>query len=39
MIEECTNCYKDVDEVVIHAEKVGISKNVCRVKPVLVIKS
>lgn len=39
MVEECGDCYKDVDEVVNHSEKMKISKSVCRVKPVLVIKS
>lgn len=38
MIEECCGCYKDVDAVVRHSEDVGITKTVCRVKPLLVIK-
>lgn len=38
MIEECSECYKDVNAVVDHSQKMGITKTVCRVKPVLVIK-
>lgn len=38
MVEECAGCYKDVENVVDHSEKVGISKNVCRLKPILVLK-
>lgn len=38
MVEECAGCYKDVEAVVEHSEKVGLSKSVCRVKPILVIK-
>lgn len=38
MIEECSNCYKDVNTVVNHSEKMDITKTVCRVKPILVIK-
>lgn len=38
MVEECGECYKDVEEVVRHSEQVGISRRVCRVKPILVIK-
>lgn len=38
MIEESPGCYKDVEIVINHIEKVGISKKVCSVKPILVIK-
>lgn len=38
IVEECAGCYKDVEEVVKHSEKVGISRRVCRVTPILVIK-
>ncbi|ELA42582.1 uncharacterized protein VICG_00334 [Vittaforma corneae ATCC 50505] len=38
MVEECANCYKDVEVVVNHSQKIGVSKNVCRVKPILVLK-
>lgn len=38
MVEECSECYKDVDAVVEHSERVGITRTVCRVRPILVIK-
>ena len=38
MTEECGGCYKDVEEVVRHSEKAGVSKTVCRAKPILVLK-
>ena len=38
MVEESPGCYKNVDLVVDHTEKVGICKKVCSVKPILVIK-
>lgn len=38
MVEECAGCYKDVEMVVQHSQKIGVSKNVCRVKPILVLK-
>lgn len=38
IVEECGDCYKDVEAVVKHSEKIGVSKTVCRVKPILVLK-
>lgn len=38
MVEECSGCYKDVEAVVEHSEKIGVSVTVCRVKPILVLK-
>lgn len=38
LIEEACGCYKDVDRVVEHSDKIGITNIVARVKPVIVIK-
>lgn len=38
MVEECGGCYKNVEAVVEHSRKIAISKTVCRLKPVLVLK-
>ncbi|KAM0679962.1 hypothetical protein GINT2_001904 [Glugoides intestinalis] len=38
VVEECGECYKDVEAVVNHSERIGVSKTVCRVKPILVLK-
>lgn len=38
MVEESPWCYKNVDNVVCHSEKIGICRRVCSVRPILVIK-
>jgi len=38
LAEEAPNAYKDVDEVVDVVDKVGLSKKVARLKPLIVIK-
>lgn len=38
LVEEAPGAYKDVTVVVDHCEKIGITKKVCKVEPVVVIK-
>eukprot|EP00866_Antonospora_locustae_P001950 jgi/Antlo1/1950/122 len=38
LVEEAPGAYKDISAVVDHCEKIGISRKVCRVVPVVVIK-
>lgn len=38
MVEEACGCYKDVTRVVEHSAKVGLTRTVARVRPVIVIK-
>lgn len=38
LVEEAPDAYKDVSRVVEHCEKIGISKRVCKLEPVVVIK-
>lgn len=38
LVEEAPGCYKDVTRVVSHSNKVGISKSVARLRPIVVIK-
>ncbi|KAF9760744.1 tRNA-splicing ligase RtcB like protein [Nosema granulosis] len=38
LVEEAPSCYKDVDSVVDISQRIGVSKKVCKVKPVIVIK-
>lgn len=38
ILEEAPNCYKDIEIVVNHCEKMGINKKIARTKPLIVIK-
>jgi len=38
LVEEAPAAYKDIDEVVNVVEKVGLSKKVCRMRPLCVVK-
>lgn len=38
ILEEAPDCYKDIEIVVNHCEKMGINKKVARTKPLIVIK-
>ncbi|WUR02678.1 tRNA-splicing ligase RtcB [Vairimorpha necatrix] len=38
IVEEAPECYKDIDEVVECSEMNGISKKVCRLRPIIVLK-
>lgn len=38
IVEEAPSCYKDIDSVVDMSQRIGVSKKVCRLKPIIVIK-
>ncbi len=38
LVEESPDCYKDIEQVISHSEKIGVIFSVAKLKPVIVVK-